>query len=343
MTLTARDILGTTPAAAATLFPGSVREIRRAFHRLAAAWHPDICAEPEATRVMAHLVTLRDRALAVSGAAGQPRRGPAGRTLRTADGHDLAIAPRASRTADHGEILVGSRTIATVYPADLVDLAAREVAAIAGFRFADPGMEAQMRPFLPRLLRETALESGGRLTILERNPEEILLADLLAHAGAMPPVHAAWLCSGLMNIAAWLGWHGQVHGAIGPETVLVNPKTHSVRLAGGWCFAVPMGTRPDLLPARSLDALPRLAVAGTGTDARTDAELVRLTVREALGDAAGSQLHDGTVPAPIAAWLSFPPAGDAMRDYAGWQKALVEAWGPRRFVEYAVTAEDVYA
>ena len=63
---------------------------------------------------------------------------------------------------------------------------------------------------------------------------------------------------------------------------------------------------------------------------------MRLTVREALGDPAGTRLAaDRALPRPFADWLLLPSAGDAQADYAGWEKAREASFGPRRFVKWS--------
>lgn len=331
--LSADDILGSAPG---SLFGGTPEVIRKAFHKLAALWHPDICADPRAGEVMRQLIRQRDHV--TNGKSPRPAARP-GRILRRKGGGETAISPLASRKVDFGEILVGSKTLTTLWSSDLADLALNEATTIAGFKFADTRMKTQMAASLPRYLKSLALAGGEHAVILERNPGEILLADLIASQGPVPLVHAAWICSGLMNIAAWLSWSGIGHGAIGPETILIDPGAHGVRLALGWGFATPFGKRPEALPGRTLSVLPRLALPGISIDARVDPELIRQTVRECLGLRGGAT---GSLPVPIANWLTFPPDASGFEDYAAWQKALVDGLGKRRFVEFPVTEAMVY-
>ena len=336
MTLTADTILATPPHKAADLLPG-VKDLRRALVKLAARWHPDRCPDPRAADVFAHVLSMRDRA-----AGGSKASIPAGVGFRTSEGRRFRLSPLSRRAVDQGEVMLCPNSLMTRFDAGCMDLAEAELAAPDRFRFADEKMRNQMAPFVPRIIKKLDLDDGGAMVVAQRDPEEILLSDLLDRSGPMPPVHAAWLCSGLMNIAAWLGYCGLVHGAIAPDTLLVDPAKHSVRLAAGWAFANPAGARPTALPGRTLDLLPRLAIKGETVDGRTDLELVRQTVREALGDPRGSAGPISALPAPISGWLSLPPAASAAEDYAAWQRALEAGWGKRRFVDYPVRAADVY-
>lgn len=338
MSWTADQILALTPADRGRLFPKPAEAAKRAFRKLATVWHPDVCADPRSAEVFAHLVRLRDAAL------GSARPAAAvSRTLRTRDGRRLGLSPLSTIPVDTGEVLVGRRSLTWVYRADAADLAEAEAATIAGFRFADDRMRAQMTPFLPTLDRRIPLADGEEALVMARHADEVLLADLLRVKGAVPAEHAAWIGSGLLNLACWLDWAGLVHGTIAPETVLISPETHTVRLMGGWGFATKAGTRPIALPGRTLALAPRLAVKAEVVDARLDLELVRRTLREAFGDPTGATLTRGGAPEPIGRWLVLPPAKFAREDYADWLTALERVWGLRRFVRWGLTPDTIYS
>lgn len=337
MSWTAEQILALTPADRGRLFPKPAEAAKRAFRELATIWHPDVCADPRAAEVFAHLVRLRDAALGPARPASV-----VSRTLRTRDGRALGLSPRSTVPLDTGELLVGRRSLTWVYRAEAADIAEAAAATIAGFRFADDRMRKQMAPFLPTLDRRIPLESGAEALVMARHPDEVLLADLLRVRGAVPAAHAAWIGSGLLNLACWLDWAGLVHGAISPETVLISPETHTVRLMGGWGFATKAGARPTALPGRTLALAPRLAVKGEVVDARLDLELVRRTLREAFGDPTGGSLLRGGAPVPIGRWLVMPPAASAREDYAGWLSVLERVWGKRRFVRWDLTPDMIY-
>lgn len=342
--MTADDILAATPSEIPTLtgLSGDVApgRMRRALSALVRRWHPDTCADPRAAEVVAHLLALRARVGqggSVAAEEGSSDPGGVTREMVFADGRRRRFRAWSVHEVDQGEILVGARSLATRFTAEAADLAAAEGAAVAGLEFPDSRVADQMRPFLPPAPRHVALADGAALTLVPRAPDEILLTDLLERRGPMPAVHAAWLCSGLLNIVAFLAVAGRVHGAIAPQTVLVDPVRHGIRLAAGWAFCVPAGTRPAALPAQTLDVVPRLARPGETAEPALDLALVRATVRAALGGPAG----EAALPEPLRLWMRLPGA-DAIAEYRGWQAALESAWGRRRFREFPVTAAAVY-
>ena len=337
MDLNAEQILNMGLRDASKIFSGDEKADKKSFRTLAARWHPDHCQDPKAADVFAKLVTLRDAA------RGEPAMLVTRYIFTKADGRRQAMRTLSKHETDIGTLLVGPISVAQIFDADLLDIAEAELRNLSGFKFADTKMEDQMRKFLPRNKSRVDLVDGKTLITHSRQNGEVLLADLLSGDGPMEPVHAAWLCSGLMNIAAWLTWAGKVHCAIGPDTVMVDPKTHAVRLVAGWGFATGVGTRPVLLPNRSLQIAPQMAVKDMTADPSLDLELIRRTTCEAMGAASLSQLSGLGLPEPIRNWLMLPPGKDGIADYSKWQKALTDAWGVRRFAKYTGNGAGVYA
>jgi hypothetical protein len=320
--LSGAEILAIGASGATGLLGREKAEIGKAFRRLAALWHPDHSADPQATAVFTHLVALRDAALGGTGR----KLATSERLFRRADGSGFAMQAVRAHGIDAGELLVGGASLAWRFEPGAADIAEAEISRIAAFRFADAAMEREMRRLLPVIARRIDLEAGGILLVQARSSREVLLVDLIAaHGGAIPPEHVAWIGSGLFNIACWLDWAGLVHGAIGPDTILIDPATHDVRLVGGFGFAVESGRRPGALPARSLGLAPRLAVKGEVADRGLDGDLVRLTLRESLGPA-------GRASAPeMMQALAMPPETRAIDDYRAWHALLERIWGRRRF------------
>ena len=70
-------------------------------------------------------------------------------------------------------------------------------------------------------------------------------------------------------------------------------------------------------------------------DHRLDLNLIRSMGIEMLGS------HK-EVPDPMAKWLRYASAGDALDDYKVWRKVLKDSFGARRFVELKVSPSDIY-
>ncbi|NDV52771.1 hypothetical protein [Salipiger sp. PrR003] len=337
--LTAREILDMTLSEVPERLSVPKTDVRKALTKLLRTWHPDVSTDPRAEEVFEHVVSLRDRQ-ANSGKVANADLGE--RILKTRSGHRIRTVPLSSTTVDQGEVFVGRESYAMLFGSDFSDMAQAELRAIEGFRFANQAMRDQMSFSLPDLVRKEDLEDGGGLVVVRKTAEEILLSDVLRLRGAIPDKHLAWIASGLLNITAWLEYAALVHGAISTEHVLVDPVKHSVRLAGGWCFATSVGERPVALPGRTLDLMPRMGIPGTPAETTLDRELVRQTIREAAGDPRGTNGGVAALPEKMSRWLQMAPTAKAVDDYSRWQAALEAAWGPRTFVKWDLRAASIY-
>lgn len=320
------------------LFKGDAEAIRKAYRELVKIWHPDRCKSPKAAEVFAKITQLKDQALAGQGNA----RLQHSKTFTPVSGSAFSMRFLKEGLTDVGPIFIGANSLSYQYDADLADIAEDEVARIKGFRFADDKMREQMENFLPRLDRVIKLMGGGQLNVQQRGRREVRLVDLIAANGPVAPEHAAWIGSGLLNIAAYLSWAGIVHGAINTETILVDPDTHAVRLSGGWGFASNVGERPKLLPNKTLDVVPAMAVPGQVAQFSLDLEMIRQAVSESLGAPRRSQLAGTSAPAPMRSWLLAAPGKDGFEEYSSWMEMLTLAWGKRRFVKYDAEINGIY-
>lgn len=320
------ELLALPPERARELFAGDRAARDRRFRALAARWHPDHRDTPEAAQVFAHLLVLRDAAARIDRPLEQ-------RLVATTDGRRFRLGWRARRPSDGGEMLLGDRTVAHCIPAELDDAAARADALL--LPFADAAMEAAITRQLPRRLA-TLRTADGMIFVERKLADEVLLRDLM-RLGPVEPRQAAWIATRLVNLTCWLQWAGLSHGAIGPDSLLVSPAEHSLALTGPFLCAGAFGVAPTLLPERTLAAAPRYAAPGALLDDRLDPELARLTVRELLGDPAGTRLlADPGFPAPFAQWLLMPTADGARTDFPAWERAREASFGARRFTPWDV-------
>ena len=325
----AAAILALRPVEARILFPGDAAQVAARFRELARQWHPDRNPGVDVS-VFARIVELHG----IARDAGSTTSTIPTRILKGYDGRAYRFGYRKAHATDFGETLVGMRTIVHVVPVDLRDLADRAAAFVP--TFADDGMRTEMERFLPRRTREIALADGGMAFVEAKEPDQVLLRDLMALA-PFDPRHAAWIATRLVNVACWLDWAGIAHGAIGPDSLLVSAETHGVGITGPFLTATRYGERFGALPARTLDERPGAGRDGAVADAGLDPALVRLTTRECLGDPSGAALRfDAGFPKPFANWLTTPAANGARADFPAWERARDASFGERRFVKWDV-------
>jgi hypothetical protein len=182
------------------------------------------------------------------------------------------------------------------------------------------------------------------VAIIAKIGDAVLLKHLVAHMGGqMPPKHAAWVVSSLLNLASFFEITDLTHNAISPETVFVSAQHHAAYLLGGWWYAAPARARIELLPESTYAVMPRSMAISKRADIRLDLESIRAVGRTILGDATGLGLVGRKdLPKPMVDFLRLPSAHSAIEDYRAWQQALKDSFGPRRFTELPVSFSDVY-
>lgn len=301
--------------------------------RMIRDWHPDVCSDPDAGEVIRHLNAVR------KSFSTKPRV-TALRPFTAVGGKSFGMRVLSETRDDLTQILVARNSVSRMFEAGDADLAKICAENIASFRFADDEMRAQMSKSLPPPPKRTDLEDGRVMLTFPRDPEEVLLSDLIRKEGPFDARTGAWIVSGLMNICCWLAWAGRAHGGIRAESVLVAPKTHKVRLFGGWEFSGDLGEVPIALPDATLRMFPTIST--TGLKKGVDAALVREVAFRIFGHSSVSTLMGGGVPEPIATWATFPADPDPVTDYGNWKAALRAAFGEPKFVKMGVDPVTFY-
>jgi hypothetical protein len=215
---------------------------------------------------------------------------------------------------------------------------------IAGFKFANPAMQKEMRRNLPHS-PEYFKTAEHLIKVLPKTPDMILLADLLEHlSGAIDARHVAWIGSGLQNLACYFEYAGLVHHDIGPRTVWVSPEFHTVTLLGGWWYANFEGGKINALPNRTINVAPADVMRRKRADSRVDLELIRQTGRELLGENGSAPLKTSEkIPAAMARWFNGATSGSAVTDYQLWKNVLEMDFGKPRFCRLDVEPSAIYA
>ncbi len=318
------------------LFTGP-ETIAAEFRDLARRWHPDRNADLDALAVFAHLSALRDQAL---------RHWAAGfwdgeRTLWLREGPSVrkqhVLARRSFELGQ--EWLCPGCLLARIDPG-AADFLARARGMARALRFENVSMRAAFQDTLPRIRATTPQPDGATVVIQERASDFVRLRDLLVHAGGLlDGRHAAWIISGLLNLACYLDYAELTHNDISLDTCFVSPERHAVALPGIWWFGAFTGTPLLGLPARTFGSAWDIREEA---DPRLDLALIRQVARELLGDPTG-QRFPSTVPGPLAEWSRMASSGSAREDYRQWmQEVLPGSYGARRFVALGITPDQVY-
>lgn len=332
MTATAPQLLAASSADWRRGLGASAAAMRQLVRRLAQRWHPDHNADPQAADVFARL--QQERRQWTQAAT------PKEKTWTTPEGARWSLRYLATFDQELGPAYIGRRLWVETYALAHADLAARALQAPQGWRFATPAMRDQILPCLPQAATDHRMVDQV-VVVHPRDPGLIRLTDLMTHMGSVPPVHVAWIGSGLWNLACYLEFAGLGHQAIHPDTVWVDPSQHRVALLGGWAYAGRLGERWRALPGQTLRWTPSQVRARTCQSATLDHELIRAVLRTLLGDPQGLAFPPD-IPLPLADFARLPASGTAVQQYAAWKQACVASFGKPKFVKLDLSSTLIY-
>ena len=340
-TLTASQILAIAPTEPERLFSGDPDRLRQEFAVLAKCWHPDRNGAGEARDVLQRVMALYDTARQRLAAGEWSSAG----VLRIAAvvGRPFDLKVRRQHAFELGEMAIAADRVVFLVEKDHAALFRAGLRRIDDIRYPDAKVRDSVAKFMPHV--QGVYETAKRhVAVVYKPPDAVLLKDLADHLGGrLPPKHAAWIVSALINLACFFEVTSLTHNAISTETVFVSAKHHAAYLPGGWWYAALAGSRIEVLPDATHDVLPRSMAASKRAHIRLDLESIRAVGRTILGDSTGIGLPGRTdVPEPMANFLRLPAPDSAIADYRSWRQVLKDSFGPRRFLELPVSFNDVY-
>ena len=338
--LTPSDILSITQPE--KLFSGETA-VEAEYRILCKIWHPDRNKDPKANDVFAQIGTLfREAKKKVEAGTWEI---PGLYIFSDKTGKKFQVKYKRKHSFELGDMYVGEYTVTYFIDKAAEDLFNNAKKMMSSFKFANDKMKKEVERYLPQLHTVNETADGRLVMVVKKDPEMILLRDLLDHLGGkIDPKHVAWMLSTIYNISCYLKYSKLTHNSIGPETVFISPKSHSGALLGGWWYVVPVESKLSAVPARTITYAPHNLTTKKIADYRVDAELIKATGRELLGDGGGSKLlSDPSIPNALLNWLRTPGRGDAFSEYDDWVKSVLkDSFGERRFVELKVQPSDVY-
>ena len=305
-------------------------------------WHPDANHDAIAESVVAHINALYDEAERRIAAGAWAQHNTL--TFDCTDGKTHRFRHRRLHTFELGLMAIGMTAVAFAVQRTHEALFMNGVKRIGSVWYPDPTLKEDHQRYIPNITHmvDTA---DLHVAVVGKTSDVVLLADLIEHLGGqIPPKHAAWIVSSLLNVACFYQVTGICHNGLSVDTVFASPEFHSAYPIGGWWYSCEVGSPLTHLPPFSHAMAPRKMLADKRASLDLDLECIRAIGRACLGDITGASLWSRTdIPQPMVRFLNLPSSGDAIEDYSTWSnKTLPDSFGPRRFVELPVTGDAVY-
>lgn len=341
LSLSAADILALPLTHAGDIFDRQEATAKHVLGLLRSKWHPDKCSDVQAPAVFHRLTELYDHSRTLAA-------GPLWITSSAVyfqyDGSTVTFKYVHADATDISRVFIANGYVMEVFNPDAADLGDAYVKNVQTLTFADGAMEKQMRPQLPKVVRDYVVDDY-RIVVVSKTPGTYRLSDVVrSHPDLLTPTHVAWIVSGLLNHACYLRYAERVHAGITLSNIYIQPDTHMVCIIGGWWSAVKQGSKLSAVPADVIPVLPRTVISSRRADLTLNTTLIRAACRELLGDRTGSRLlMNKKLPKAMVTW-AMGIGGDAVEDYRYWlNEVLVSCFGKRTFVDFGrITNATVY-
>lgn len=309
------------------------------YKELARRWHPDLPRGNE--EVFKHISILHDQAKHLIDTDNWQI--PGEFSFVTDDGKRYTLKYFKMFEFELGKAYLSETRVTYVIRNEFADLVENAKRTISGLEFPDKETEDVMRRYLP-VIKEMFKTNDSIILMIEKPADLIRMRDLLDHQGGqIDPKHVAWMVSRMLNHASYLEVTKLSHNDFSLDTLFVCPEHHTICVLGGWWYATKIGEKLSAMPQRTINNAPSDVIHSKEASVSIDAELVRLTGRELLGNANGIHLTTGTIPAPMVNWLRLASRGSPVKDYREWrEKTLMDSFGPRKFIKMNVATPQVY-
>ena len=341
LTATAEDILKIKPDHPEKLFTYNnyVAEARA----LRKKWHPDTCKHKDADAVTARInVLLQEAEHKISNNTWSENAS----FKFSANGTKFQMKYKKHHEFELGDMYIGDSKVIYVIKEDYKKLAGNSIKVISSFKYANDAMKKEFERFLPVKTTHYAADCGNVIAV-DKTKDLLLLQDVLNYYDdhKMPKKQAMWVTSSLYNIACFLEYNKISHNAISPMNVFISPQYHSVALLGGWWYARKHGEKLLGVPGHLINIFPKDILAAKTADTKCDRLLIKGTTMACLGDDTmnGSKLLSAAeLPKGLVHWLRQPSSKNAITEYKEWMEVLIAELGPRKFIPYELTVDDIY-
>ena len=222
-------------------------------------------------------------------------------SFATEDGDEITVRYIYMNESDGVKTYVARESVIYVFDKNKADMVARCMNNIGKISFPAADMKDLAR-CIPQGKGSYRLSDGSVLWAVAKD-EGLFPLPLF---GNLEWEDVAWIVSRLENIACLLEYNDAVHGAIDPETVYINPRTHEAALLGGW---------------QKLSAM-------NGLNKTSDLKGIRDTARKLVGNGISG------VPKMFGDFLDKAPREDAFKDFEYWDEVIEKGLGGRHFHKF---------
>lgn len=256
------------------------------------------------------------------------------------DGETITIEYLVKQNVDICTMYVAKRHVIYVFEKAMEPYAQRYKDMIGKIEYPSPDMEKELRNYVPKLVTECKLADGSMFLAIAKEEEVYPLRML----GTLLDRHVAWIISRMENLCCLLSYNDMVLNGFIEDNLFVDPKNHQIYLYGGWWFAGFHGSETAGASKAILPLLRKTNNQVSRNSVQTDLEALRMIATHLLGYADKEALKQDSILAPaFRRFLLNAPKGNAIEDFAEWDKVLEKSFGERKFIPLEITKEEIYS
>lgn len=315
----AKAILATT--AWSDIFPSDKAAAKRLYLSLCKKWHPDANKDPLANDVFTHMAALFKE-------VGNP-------LPDTISAKGFSFSYIYKDTFEMGEVFFNKKSVVFAYDKEFASAAEKGLknlstllSSIAAKHLDDKNLGAIVAP------SATYTDTQGRkLVVFDRPENTYRLFDIL-RLGPLDPRHTAWIISRLCNISCLLGACGFTGNNIALANCFLDVANHRVVLLGGWEYSGQVGEKFISVNAEVFSYLSAQTKKDKTMTTRGDLECIRGMAR--------SLIQGQFPPMAFREWAWEDPKLDPVEEFRLWDKAIADAYGPRKFIKLEIKENDIF-
>lgn len=243
---------------------------------------------------------------------------------------------RKMHTFELGKMFLGKKTILFLIDAKYGSLVSNAIAKTSVFNFSNDKMKWDIDKYLPHDMKIIDTNCEGHIVIsLSMREDLVLLRDVLSYySNNLLDRHIAWIIGTMYNAACYLQFSNLSHNAISEDTYFISPSQHNGALLGGWWYCTELSKPLKQIPSYAYATMTPKMKSDKLATSHIDLNLIRSLGLKMMGDR--------KEPVPMYQWFKGASCGSATEEYSRWENVLTESFGPRKFVEMAITPSMVY-
>lgn len=315
------------------LFTNDPVKAKAEYRTYAKEIHPDICKDERANEAMEKLNVLYKQASDCFASHSWIETNRI--VLSDRFGKVISVKYRAKTDFELGVRYVCDSAVCYVFNPEAKKFAENAFKRIRELRYRDEKMKEEMARFMPEVRIYSALSDGRKILVIDKTEDLIPLDLVLESCGSLIDArHAAWMISRLCNISCYLSYSNLSHNGLTLANIFISPQFHSAALLGGWWYAVPIGQKMIGTSKDVYKNMPTTVKTSKCGHQVTDFEAVKYIGRTLIR---GKQVPDA-----MERWLNAGSPDKAVELYEKWDKALIDAFGKRKFVKLEIEPTKVY-